>query len=1013
MEQALEVRASELPPASIETLKRLRTENCSGSSKDFRLQSFQLFLRRILSPDSPVRSMLLFHGTGVGKSCSAIQVAEEYILRPEFQDRKVLVLASAAVQESFRTQIFDVTRVSDDRLTSQQCTGRRYLEMLERAQTEGLRWENPDNREKLNNIVQSMIDDFYEFKAYQSWANGNDKKKLTLSPADYAAWIHETYDNRLLIVDEAQNLRESEETSKAVSDALINLVQTAKGLTIVLLSATPMYDSFEEILFFLNIFRWNERKQSPKTRIKAGDLFTKDGAFLSPETEATFKGYCNEYISFLRGENPFTFPFRLPPPDEMIAKFDRTLDMKGKKITKPRKYLPLTVSYLQSPQKEAVEKIEGTIRDSTVPTIVVSPDGRHITRCFDRGTDVSKALFKYTKGILPFLSPSNLSKHATKFKTILDCITPTSGIVFVYSNYVRGGVQQFAMALEEAGFEPAAGARMLEKTSGEYTGQSRGKYAFLTSDMQERQIEQLIRRLRRQENSDGQDIKIIIGSPLISEGIDFKNVRQVHILDPWFNMSRLEQIIGRGLRTCSHSGLDFKYQNCTVYLHVSRYADRPQETYDEYMYRVFVEEKAAKIAKIKKIISESAVDCSSQLATNMLPDSWRSLEVTQVRSQDEESIALPLSKMSAPTFEDGSPALVCSRGEKPSDPDYIRPLGAYFDIRDDVFNRIVKMFETKPLWSTKDLIESPNLKYAPEVLQYLLQDAVHSHLKIKDKSGRIGVLENREGVYAFTPSDTENPTMIERSVKLPGNSSRATFEEPPEEVLPPKATVLAVAAAAPEAPAVPAPKKPDFVFPFDVSEFSKDARDWYIIDQQTPPAEKVQRLHTEEKAIWAKGLKFGDFLAISPLEIYDVDRKRIEPVGTDLDALKQWTNAHIDKIADEIKTHNKVMCTLEDQTLKFAAFEVVNGHISRIKRTKTIAPKACPFFKQVDLSAMVKDCLNHDFPPNIRTKEVQCMYLSLAIRQAVLNGSTYVFWVNPEIWAFVSQQSATVRARIA
>jgi hypothetical protein len=41
------------------------------------------------------------------------------------------------------------------------------------------------------------------------------------------------------------------------------------------------------------------------------------------------------------------------------------------------------------------------------------------------------------------------------------------------------------------------------------------------------------------------------------------------------------------------------------------------------------------------------------------------------------------------------------------------------------------------------------------------------------------------------------------------------------------------------------------------------------------------------------------------------------------------------------------------------------------------------------------------------------MYLSLAIRQAVLNKSEHVFWVLPEVWAFVSQQSATVRARIA
>ena len=161
--------------------------------------------------------MLLFHGTGVGKSCTSIQIAEEYILRPEFQDKKVLVIASAAVQENFRTQIFDVERVKQDPtglLMSQQCTGRRYLEMLERAQTEGLRWENPDSREKFGSIIQSMIDDFYEFRPYQGWGNVHERKRLTLSDADYTQWIHDTYDNRLLIVDEAQNLRDEEETNK-------------------------------------------------------------------------------------------------------------------------------------------------------------------------------------------------------------------------------------------------------------------------------------------------------------------------------------------------------------------------------------------------------------------------------------------------------------------------------------------------------------------------------------------------------------------------------------------------------------------------------------------------------------------------------------------------------------------------------------------------------------------------------------------------------------------------------
>jgi hypothetical protein len=711
--------------------------------------------------------MLLFHGTGTGKTCNAIQVAEEYILRPEFQDKKVLVLASAAVQENFKTQIFDVLRVKSDNgiLMSQQCTGRRYLEMLERAQTEGLRWENPESREKLNSIVQTMIDDFYEFKPYQGWGNQHERAKLSMSPSEYETWLHTTYDNRLLIIDEAHNLREDEESNKTVSESLTQIVKVAKGLTLVLLSATPMFDQFDEILYFFNLFLWNDHRQDIKKTVKVSDIFERNGDFKSADTETLFRGWCHEYISFLRGENPFTFPFRLPPPASIVGAFDRTLDVKGKKILKPRKYLPLVVSYLESPQKEAVEAIQGKLGDSTAPTIVVSPDGRPLQKCFEKGSDISRFQFKYAAGLPPFLSPSNLPKHAAKFSTIMKCVTEQSGIIFVYSNLIRGGVLQFAMALEEAGYEPALGPRMLETVSGEYTGPLRGKYAFLTSDMKERQIEQLIRRLRRPENAEGQDIKFILGTMLVSEGIDFKNVRQVHILDPWYNMSRMEQIIGRGLRTCSHSGLPFEDQNCTVYLHTTRYADSTQETYDEYMYRVYIEEKAMMISKIKKIISESSIDCTTQLAANMLPDAWRSLPIPQRRSQDRETVTLALSSMSAPTFEDGAVSIVCTEFAKSSE-EYVRPLGAYFDIRDEVFDNLIDMFEQKPIWSIDDLLGSKKLKYAPEVVTYLLQDAIGTHLKLKDKKGRIGLLENREGLYAFTPEHLQNPTMIERSTEL-------------------------------------------------------------------------------------------------------------------------------------------------------------------------------------------------------------------------------------------------------
>jgi hypothetical protein len=65
IKKQVEVQANALPPATLETLKKLRQEACG--QKEFHLASFQLFLRRILSPDSPVRNMLLVHGTGVGK----------------------------------------------------------------------------------------------------------------------------------------------------------------------------------------------------------------------------------------------------------------------------------------------------------------------------------------------------------------------------------------------------------------------------------------------------------------------------------------------------------------------------------------------------------------------------------------------------------------------------------------------------------------------------------------------------------------------------------------------------------------------------------------------------------------------------------------------------------------------------------------------------------------------------------------------------------------------------------
>ena len=69
------------------------------------------------------------------------------------------------------------------------------------------------------------------------------------------------------------------------------------------------------------------------------------------------------------------------------------------------------------------------------------------------------------------------------------------------------------------------------------------------------------------ENKDGGLIKVVIISKAGSEGIDFKNIRQIHILEPWYNLNRTGQIEGRGVRNNSHCNLPYEKENVMIFLH--------------------------------------------------------------------------------------------------------------------------------------------------------------------------------------------------------------------------------------------------------------------------------------------------------------------------------------------------------------------------------------------------------------------------------------------------------------
>ena len=79
-------------------------------------------------------------------------------------------------------------------------------------------------------------------------------------------------------------------------------------------------------------------------------------------------------------------------------------------------------------------------------------------------------------------------------------------------------------------------------------------------------------------------------------------------MEPWFHLYKIEQIIGRGIRRCSHYDLDEKERNVTIYLHVSSENKDNKETVDITEYRIG-EDKANDIGEIEIILKENSIDC--------------------------------------------------------------------------------------------------------------------------------------------------------------------------------------------------------------------------------------------------------------------------------------------------------------------------------------------------------------------------------------------------------------------
>jgi hypothetical protein len=300
---------------------------------EFSLSPFQSFVKNYISIDTPYNGLLIMYSTGVGKTCAAISIAEGFKKQLKQLGKRILILTT--LRKNFENELFNFAK--EDRKKSSdevvQCTGQEYeLPKEKRFLTMAAKKKE----------VEKMIRSYYQILGYQKFANyimkmtnGWDGSENKITP-QILNFIHEEFDNRVIIIDEVHNIKtdKKEDWNKAIQPILISIVKHARNTKIILMSATPMYNSPDEIIFILNLLLANDGRE----QVNKNDLFLPDGN-LKPQAIALLSRLLKGYVSYARGEKPLTFPFRMYPKDAVVP--EMKYYMNGKMI-EPEKRLQFT-----------------------------------------------------------------------------------------------------------------------------------------------------------------------------------------------------------------------------------------------------------------------------------------------------------------------------------------------------------------------------------------------------------------------------------------------------------------------------------------------------------------------------------------------------------------------------------------------------------------------------------------------------------------------------------------------
>jgi len=594
-------------------------ESESKSTSKKKLLPHQKIIKKYMSPDNDYRGILIYHGLGSGKSAAALSVAEKL-------DRKVIIMLPASLKLEW---LGEIKKWGDE--SYRRPKGFKKLSIKE--------------QNKIDKTIEKNIKKKYTFISHNSGRVAQHIEDLTRiekieenvdNDLDSAFVLKKfkkigPFDNKLLIVDEVHNLMTNIINPKSINGAPIRKhILNAKNLRILFLSGTPVIGDPFELGVMFNMLRG---------KIKIG----RETFYAFPENYSEFREY---FIKGNRSEgyslyNKLLFQDRINglvsyfggikeekereifPTHDIIIKPVRMSSYQWKKYVSARqieldeerqsKYTVKEIKKMKN--KKPIKDTFNTYRMITrqlcnfvFPAKIKRPKIAKDEKPSEFIKRINETLYTLTKKELI----EDLEIYSPKMKAMMnEILKEKKNKIFIYSEFLTlEGIGIFSRILEEHGF-----------VNFEKKGIKNYKTFAIWSGSTPMTIRNAIKnKFNQKKNSDGKNIRIFLATSAGAEGISLQDVKKVLIMEPYWHRVRLEQVIGRAMRLCSHRNLPITQRHVNIIMYITmlprgvdvtklfRGEDRNEST-DTFIFNKAKREKEL-ISEFLDAMKEMAFDCS-------------------------------------------------------------------------------------------------------------------------------------------------------------------------------------------------------------------------------------------------------------------------------------------------------------------------------------------------------------------------------------------------------------------